>query len=110
MSFRISLAAIITGVGWVSAQVDPGPRGGPPGAGGYFPALNTIEQSMFNRTLSVFREVDSVAGNIPGEPGSGLGPTFNGNSCAMCHAQPAIGGSSPGLASKQNPVPNPQVA
>jgi len=28
----------------------------------------------------------------------------------MCHAQPAIGGSSPGLASPQNPIPNPQVA
>jgi CxxC motif-containing protein (DUF1111 family) len=28
----------------------------------------------------------------------------------MCHAQPAIGGSSPGLKSPQNPVPNPQVA
>ena len=28
----------------------------------------------------------------------------------MCHAQPAIGGSSPGQKSPQNPVPNPQVA
>jgi CxxC motif-containing protein (DUF1111 family) len=28
----------------------------------------------------------------------------------MCHAQPAVGGSSPGFNSKQNPVPNPQVA
>jgi CxxC motif-containing protein (DUF1111 family) len=27
----------------------------------------------------------------------------------MCHAQPAIGGSNPGLTSPQNPVPNPQV-
>src|SRR5262249_27396646 len=40
----------------------------------------------------------------------GLGPTFNGNSCAQCHAQPSIGGSSPGTASPQNPGPNPQVA
>jgi CxxC motif-containing protein (DUF1111 family) len=54
-------------------------------------------------------EVDSVSGTIPGETGSGLGPTFNGNSCAQCHAQPTIGGSSPGLKSPQNPVPNPQV-
>ena len=29
---------------------------------------------------------------------------------AECHAQPAIGGSSPGLNSPQNPVANPQVA
>jgi hypothetical protein len=28
----------------------------------------------------------------------------------MCHAQPFFGGSSPGLASPQNPIPNPQVA
>jgi hypothetical protein len=27
--------------------------------------------------------------------GGGLGPRFNGESCAQCHAQPAIGGSSP---------------
>ena len=54
-------------------------------------------------------EVDSVSGSVSGESGSGLGPTFNGNSCAQCHAQPAVGGSSPGLRSKQNPIPNPQV-
>jgi len=35
------------------------------------------------------------------EAGSGLGPRFNMNSCAGCHAQPAVGGSSPGI--------NPQV-
>jgi CxxC motif-containing protein (DUF1111 family) len=35
---------------------------------------------------------------------------FNGNSCAQCHAQPAVGGSSPGLKSPQNPIANPQVA
>ena len=39
-----------------------------------------------------------------------MGPAFNGNSCALCHAQPGIGSSSPGLISPQNPVPNPQVA
>ena len=102
--------AILVSSGNINAQVDPGPRGGPAGAGGYFPALNADEQLLFNRTLAVFREVDSVSGTLPGEPGSGLGPSFNGNSCAMCHAQPAVGGSSPGMSSKQNPVPNPQVA
>jgi CxxC motif-containing protein (DUF1111 family) len=52
--------------------------------------------------------VDSVSGTI--ESGSGLGPTFNGNSCAQCHAQPTIGGASLGLLSPQLPIPNPQVA
>jgi hypothetical protein len=66
--------------------------------------------------LDAFNEVDSVSGdgavdaNGFAEDGRGLGPTFNGNSCAMCHAQPATGGSSPGMASPQHPVPNPQVA
>jgi CxxC motif-containing protein (DUF1111 family) len=60
------------------------------------------------RPLKRFMEVDSVSGTIEG--GKGLGPTFNGSGCAQCHAQPAVGGSSPGLSSPQNPIPNPQVA
>ena len=92
------------------AQTDPGPRAGPAGAGGYYPTLNASEQLFFTQALARFQEVDSVSGTMPGETGLGLGPTFNGNSCAMCHAQPAIGGSSPGLSSPQKSVPNPQVA
>jgi CxxC motif-containing protein (DUF1111 family) len=65
---------------------------------------------MFSQAQAIFQEVDSVSGGIAGESGAGLGPTFNGNSCAMCHAQPAVGGSSPGLKSKQNPAANPQIA
>jgi CxxC motif-containing protein (DUF1111 family) len=92
------------------AQKDPGPRSGSASAGGPYPSLNSNEQTLFSSALQVFLEVDSVSGSIAGEPGRGLGPTFNGNSCAMCHAQPAVGGSSPGLSSRQTPVPNPQVA
>jgi len=94
--------------GNLAAQSDPGPRGGAPGAGGYFPTLDANEQQFFNQARNRFQEVDSVSGTL--ESGVGLGPAFNGNSCAMCHAQPAIGGSSPGPNSPQNPVPNPQVA
>src|SRR5689334_7745969 len=90
-----------------SKGVDPGPRGGPPAAGGFYATLNAAEQAGFASALAIFKEVASVSGTIPGEPGTGLGPTFNGNSCALCHAQPAVGGSSPGLRSPQNPVPNP---
>ena len=93
-----------------SAQSDPGPRGGQPSAGGSYPTLNTIEQAVFYQASLIFQEVDSVSGSINGEPGTGLGPAFNGNSCAMCHSQPAVGGSSPGFKSPQKPVPNPQVA
>jgi CxxC motif-containing protein (DUF1111 family) len=55
---------------------------------------------MFGQAQGRFLEVDSVSGTI--ERGAGLGPTFNGNSCVMCHAQPAAGGTSPAV--------NPQVA
>ncbi len=87
---------------------DPGPRPGAAGAGSFFSTLNSTEQQTFFQALARFKEVDSVSGTI--ESGVGLGPTFNGNSCAMCHAQPAVGGSGPGQNSPQNPVPNPQVA
>jgi CxxC motif-containing protein (DUF1111 family) len=110
-----SPAAVLLAMVCGFSQTDPGPRGGPAGAGGTFAvldnqnsALDVSYKAYFAEALLRFQEVDSVSGNI--ESGSGLGPTFNGNSCAMCHLQPAVGGSSPGLASKQNPVPNPQVA
>ena len=66
--------------------------------------------AFFKQTQARFEEVDSVSGSIAGETGSGLGPTFNGNSCAACHSQPAVGGSSPSPSSHQNPAPNPQIA
>jgi CxxC motif-containing protein (DUF1111 family) len=94
----------------LQAQHDTGPRTGPPGAGGFYPTLNAETQAFFAQTLARFNEVDSVSGKLPNEPGVGLGPAFNGNSCASCHAQPATGGSSPGIVSPQNAVPNPQVA
>jgi CxxC motif-containing protein (DUF1111 family) len=92
------------------AQQDPGPRSGAAGAGTYYSTLNPGEQALFTTAMPTFMEVDSVSGGIANEGGSGLGPTFNGNSCAQCHAQPVMGGSSPGLKSPQNPVPNPQIA
>ena len=93
----------------VQSQNDPGPRSGPPAAGSFYPTLNTNEQNFFTQAQLRFQEVDSVLGSISGETGVGLGPTFNGNSCAQCHAQPTIGGSSPGLTSPQNALANPQV-
>src|ERR1022692_2653431 len=92
----------------VCAQKDPGPRAGAPGAGFPYPALNAGEVSLFSHAFLHFVKPVSVSGTL--EKGKGLGPTFNGNSCAMCHAQPSIGGSSPGLTSPEEPHPNPQVA
>ena len=104
------LAAVLLVSLDLSAQNDLGPRPGPASAGSSFPTLNGDEQALFNQALQVLQEIDSVSGTIPGEPGSGLGPTFNGNSCTQCHAQPAAGGSSPGVNSPQNSVQNPQIA
>jgi CxxC motif-containing protein (DUF1111 family) len=81
---------------------DPGVRGGPAGAGGPLPGLEAAELAFYYAAQKVFLEVDSVSGTIPGETGVGLGPRFNLNSCAGCHAQPAVGGTSPAT--------NPQVA
>ena len=80
---------------------DPGPRGGAPGAGGPLAGLSASEGDYFAAARLRFMEIDSVSGKLPDEAGVGLGPRFNGNSCAMCHAEPAVGGSSPGT--------NPQV-
>jgi hypothetical protein len=74
---------------------DPGVRGGPAGAGGPLSGLGTPDLNFFNAALARFKEVDSVAGTI--ESGAGLGPRFNANSCASCHAQPAVGGTSPAV-------------
>jgi len=100
-------AAICGFNGAVLAQQDPGVRGGSPGAGGPLDGLTNTETRFFNGALARFEEVDSVSGTVSDAPngilnGSGLGPRFNLNSCAGCHAQPATGGTSPAI--------NPQIA
>jgi CxxC motif-containing protein (DUF1111 family) len=78
---------------------DPGVRKTAPGAGGPLAGLSAQELDFFAAAQARFQEVDSVSGTLPGEAGLGLGPLFNMNSCAGCHAYPAIGGTSP----KTNP-------
>ena len=90
--------------------VDPGPRDGVANAGGPLAGLSAAEIGLFTDAQDVFAEVDSVSGGIAGEAGSGLGPTFNANSCAACHAQPAVGGTSPHPALGQVRRTNPQIA
>ncbi|HTV60549.1 MAG TPA: di-heme oxidoredictase family protein [Verrucomicrobiae bacterium] len=84
-----------------SAQ-DPGARTDSADAGAPLSTMSADELEYFQDGLSRFIEVDSVTGAAPGESGSGLGPTFNSNSCGSCHSQPAVGGSSPSV--------NPQIA
>jgi len=80
---------------------DPGVRGGPAGAGGHLPNLTGDEIEFFNVGLEDFNEAEGV--------GDGLGPRFNADGCGTCHAQPAVGGTSPRLGVGVN-LPNPQVA
>ena len=89
---------------------DPGPRGGKVGAGQPVSGLTANQMGFFQNGLQRFLEVDSVGGTISGEPGNGLGPTFNDNQCASCHSQPATGGSSPSRTAFPFIGPNPQVA
>lgn len=76
----------LTGSGAL-AQQDPGVRGGAAGAGGYIAGLSLQQQSLFSAAKGRFTKVDGVS--------DGLGPRFNLDSCAGCHAQPAVGGTSP---------------
>ena len=72
---------------------DPGPRPGAD-AGGMRPDLTSAEQALFRQGRTQFVSVEQL--------GDGLGPRFNLDSCGACHAQPAVGGTSPAT--------NPQVA
>jgi CxxC motif-containing protein (DUF1111 family) len=75
------------------AQTDPGVRPGAD-AGSMRPGLTPAQQALFREGRVEFMEVEEVE--------EGLGPRFNLDSCAGCHAQPAVGGTSPSV--------NPQIA
>jgi hypothetical protein len=104
----VALLVIVSTTGAAWAQQDPGPRPGAAGAGGAYSTLSANELQFFTQATARFAEMDSVKGTI--EPGRGLGPAYNANSCGTCHSQPAAGGSSPGPTSPQSPISNPQVA
>ncbi len=50
------------------------------------PGLTAREQELFRLGLEDFIAIETA--------GEGLGPSFNGNSCASCHSVPAVGGIS----------------
>lgn len=54
--------------------------------GSPLPEITAQEHELFRMGLEDFTEVESAA--------DGLGPAFNGTSCAACHSVPAIGGTS----------------
>jgi CxxC motif-containing protein (DUF1111 family) len=73
---------------------DPGVRGGASGAGDPLPGLLPQELEYFNAGKAEFEEAEAIT--------EGVGPRMNLDSCGGCHAQPALGGTSPAL--------NPQFA
>jgi len=64
----------------VGGQAPPGAPGGP------LPGLTPLEFAEFRLGLDDFLEVETAE--------EGLGPAFNGASCAACHHTPAVGGMS----------------
>ena len=110
----VAAAAIFAGA--ALAQQDPGVQSGNRGTGATIINPNNDPNgftAFFQDGLSRFQEVENVsnADNV------GLGPRFNSNQCASCHAQPAIGGSgaavnpqfsfvSEGVAGPHNTVPS----
>src|ERR1700730_8246977 len=93
--FSILALAVVITAGALTAQVDPGVRSGPAGAGTSLAGMTGGEGDFFNsHGIPQFTEAEGVPG--------GLGPRFNLDSCGGCHAQPALGGTSPAI--------NPQIA
>lgn len=100
MTITFRFSAILVGIFIISASVaeaaavDPGLRATTGTEGGPLPNLTGSQKALFNKSTEIFSEVETLA--------DGLGPRFNLDSCAGCHAQPAVGGTSPAT--------NPQVA
>jgi CxxC motif-containing protein (DUF1111 family) len=90
----------------------------PPDAAGNEGAGQVIRQGgtstgFWFKTIAPFGQAAGVNGGIDPSTGNptirGLGPSFNGTSCFMCHSQPSIGGSSPGPGTPGFTA-NPQIA
>ncbi len=79
--WRTAVLALALGAG---AGSQPGERAAVPGSP--LPRLTATELELFRLGLDDFTEVET--------PADGLGPAFNGNSCAVCHSVPAVGGVS----------------
>lgn len=77
--------------------VDPGVRQGAAGAGGFLKGMTADQIAILPQLTQEMSQVYNVPADGIGSDGTygGLGPRFNSNSCASCHAFPAVGGSSP---------------
>src|SRR5215510_3086280 len=76
------------------AAKDPGVRAGDAGAGKALDGITGQQNEYFLAGKEEFEEAEEID--------EGIGPRMNLDSCGGCHAQPALGGTSPAV--------NPQVA
>lgn len=74
------LAILVAGLAFTQSEQRPVLPGAP------LAGITAAEQELFRVGLEDFTEVETA--------GDGLGPAFNGTSCAVCHSVPAIGGVS----------------
>ena len=105
-AFLCAVAFATVTLGQSSPQ-DPGVRGGTVNSGQPLASLSQTPgaSGFFADGLARFQEIETVQGGA----NIGLGPRFNSNQCASCHAQPAVGGSSPSTSVFPNIGPNPQT-
>jgi CxxC motif-containing protein (DUF1111 family) len=90
--FQIGTASQTTTT--AAKAADPGVRAGAAASGAPVAGLTAQQTEYFNAGQVDFNEAEQVD--------EGLGPRMNLDSCGGCHAQPAVGGSSPAV--------NPQIA
>jgi cytochrome c553 len=117
VQWSIGISALATSICF--AQVDPGVRRGPPGAGAPLTGLTSTELELFNEGVQRFIQLEAVcddctdvvlgqytdpskANLVTMTNSAGLGSRFNGDQCSVCHNQPTLGGSGGFM------VPNPQ--
>jgi CxxC motif-containing protein (DUF1111 family) len=103
LASMLLFSAALAFPGIALSQTDPGVRpgaiNGQPGVtqGSPLPLASVTSDSpsgildFYDNGLGRFQEEEVVSGGA----NNGLGPRFNFNSCSGCHAQPAVGGSSP---------------
>jgi CxxC motif-containing protein (DUF1111 family) len=81
---RLTLTAVVTWILALALQVPIGSQAARGEAGDPLAGLLPAEFTEFRTGLEDFLEVETAE--------DGLGPAFNGTSCAACHNIPAIGG------------------
>src|SRR5689334_23016314 len=77
MTRRVAVTSLLTLVAAVVLAADAPPT---------YDGLSAAERALFDAGRAQFETSET--------PATGLGPVFNADSCAACHAEPASGGSS----------------